>query len=174
MDSFATRRKRKIGQVLPVPDDGHEDKKLLRALFKQGDESTLMAVLAASLDTASTEELRVLKGLLNDALNSFELELHCVRCHESYVESENHNRACRIPHSDQEGVAQDRYDELWQGFDCCGVDFDANNTFCVVDRHTVEEAGIVYYGEEGVDEDSEYFGMNKNVIRCEDHDCDLD
>ncbi|KAF8598069.1 hypothetical protein BDV93DRAFT_526962 [Ceratobasidium sp. AG-I] len=167
-------KKRKLNQVLPAPSSGHEDKKQLRALFKQGDESTIMAVLAASLDTASAEELRVLGGLLGDALNSFEPKLHCVRCHESYLESENNRAACKILYSDPEGVAQDRYDELWQGFDCCGEDFDENNEFCTVDRHTVREEVVAYYGDEGVDEDNEHFAMNENVVRCEDKGCDLD
>ena len=84
-----------------------------------------MSVLAASLDNAGAEDLPILN------------ELHCVICHDPYHESENNSVACKIPHSNPEGVVKDQYDALWHGFDCCGEDFDENSEFCIRDRHTV-------------------------------------
>ncbi|KAG8717488.1 hypothetical protein FRC08_007343 [Ceratobasidium sp. 394] len=170
---FHHGKKRKIQSIAPAPET-EADRKLLRALLKQCDESTIVETLADSLDNASAGEIDTLKCLLEDALVTFEPELHCVRCHESYLDSDNGPYECQIPHSDTQGVAQDSYNEFWAGFECCGKDFSKRDKVCITDEHTTNEDDVVYYGDTPVDEDDEYFAKNKNVGRCEDLGCDVD
>lgn len=33
---------------------------------------------------------------------------------------------------------------------------------------------VVHYGDKGVDNDDEYYGQNKNVVRCDEESCDSD
>ncbi|KAF8598066.1 hypothetical protein BDV93DRAFT_526960 [Ceratobasidium sp. AG-I] len=168
-------KKRKIDQARIASEKTYrEDTKTIRALLKQADESTIVESLVESLEMASAEEVKILKGLLDGALDNFEPELHCVRCHESFLESENESDSCEITHSDPQGSAQDPYDEYWQGFTCCGEDFDKKSKICVTDWHTVHEEDVVYYGDEGVDNDDEYYGQNENVVRCDEEGCDSD
>ncbi|KAG9121001.1 hypothetical protein FRC07_003230 [Ceratobasidium sp. 392] len=166
-------KKRKLQAVVP-PANPEADRKLLRAFLKQSDDTCFVETLADSLEYASAEQLESLKSLLHGVLAGFEPKLHCVRCHESYLESENGRDACQIPHSDAEGVAQDKWDELWAGFECCGKDFDEENLICIYDRHATDESDVIYYGDEGVDEYDEHFAQNENVQRCRDKGCDLD
>lgn len=168
-------RKRKLDQARIVSEKAsREELKTLRALLKQADESTIVESLVEYLEMASCEEVHVLKGFLDGALDNFEPELHCVRCHQPFLDSDNDPDACEIPHSDLHGSAQDPDDEYWMGFACCGEEFDEKNKVCVTDWHTVHEEDVVYYGDEGVDNDDEYYGQNENVVRCDDEGCDSD
>ncbi|KAG8765980.1 hypothetical protein FRC12_007156 [Ceratobasidium sp. 428] len=171
MSHFVKKRKT---QPTGPSSDTEADRKLLLALLKQSDESTIVEALVDSLDDASSDEIETLKSLLEDALTTFEPELHCVRCHESYLDSDNGPNECQIPHSDTKGVAQDPEDEYWSRFACCGKDFKKRDKICVFAEHTTDEEEVVYYGDTPVDEDDEYFAQNKNVERCEDVGCDVD
>ncbi|KAG8744780.1 hypothetical protein FRC10_009428 [Ceratobasidium sp. 414] len=157
-------KKRKMQPTVPAPDT-EADRKLLRALFKQCDESTIVETLADRLDHASAGEIETLKSLLDDALVTFEPELHCVRCHESYLDSNNGPNECQIPHSDTQGLAQDEDDEFWVGFGCCGRVFSKRDKICISGEHTINEDDVVYHGDTPVDEDDEYFAQNENVER---------
>ncbi|KAG8765981.1 hypothetical protein FRC12_007157 [Ceratobasidium sp. 428] len=170
---YHNHKKRKAQPTGSSPDP-EADRKLLRSLLKQSDESIMVETLVDRLDDASAGELEALKSLFEPELSNFEPKLHCVRCHESYLESENGWNECQIPHSDAEGCAQDSEDELWAGFDCCGRDFDEQDDICVSSRHTTNEKEVVYYEDTPVDEDDEYFAQNQNVERCADAGCDVD
>ncbi|KAG8744781.1 hypothetical protein FRC10_009429 [Ceratobasidium sp. 414] len=148
------------------------DRKRLRSLLERCDELKIVKTLVDRLGDASVEEIKSLKSLLAQELACLEPELHCVRCHETYFESRNGSDECQIPHSDKEGAAQDE-DELWAGFACCGEDFDEEDVICIFAKHTTDEGMVIYYGDEPVDEDDEYFAQNENVKRCEEMGCNV-
>jgi hypothetical protein len=96
--------------------------------------------------------------------------MYCVAMNQAmYVPNE-----CQILHSDTEGVAQDPEDELWAGFEYCGLIYRKSHNICIFEKHTADEGQVVYYGDTSVDEDEEYFAQNENVKRCEDVGCELD
>ncbi|KAG8717487.1 hypothetical protein FRC08_007342 [Ceratobasidium sp. 394] len=165
-------KKRKLEPAASAPS-ADADRKQLRSLLKRCDKAKIVKALADHLDYASSQEIKSLKSLLSKELACLEPELHCVRCHETYLESRNGPEECQIPHSDTEGVAQDEEDELWGGFACCGEDFDEKDVICVFARHTTDKGMVIYYGDEPVDEDDEYFAQNENVKRCEAIGCNV-
>ncbi|QRV85301.1 hypothetical protein RhiJN_13319 [Ceratobasidium sp. AG-Ba] len=168
-------KKRKLGLLIP-PSNTEADRKLLLSLLSRCDESTIVEALVDRLESgASMEEIDALKSLLEVPLESHQPELHCVRCHEEYLESENGPAECQIPHSDLEGVAQDEDgDELRAGFECCGKEFSKRDNICFFGKHTTNEDEVVYYGATPVDEDDEFFAQNQNIIPCDENGCDVD
>ena len=73
--------------------------------------------------------------------------LHCVRCHQSYVEVENDDRSCVIDEHDPDnvdfvqGTGWDKYDTVWR---CCerrteGYEGSEPDEPCFEGRHTVTD-----------------------------------
>jgi hypothetical protein len=74
--------------------------------------------------------------------------LHCARCHADYVEVENSERACRVPHDDESaeverigrGAGGAEYETL---YGCCGRTVEGDGSegppdgFCYEGKHTV-------------------------------------
>lgn len=165
-------RKRKLFDVNTFYRENPEkERKMLQALLEQANGTTVVDALAGTVKTASLEELRILKRLLRGAFDSFEPKLHCVRCHKEYLDSESKHGDCEIPHSDLEGSMPDPYDELWQGRGCCGVEFEKEDTICISESHTVHQDDVAFYGDEGLEEDEEFYGMNENVKPCQELGC---
>lgn len=76
--------------------------------------------------------------------------LHCVRCHAGYVDIENDDRSCLIPHDDESALVERvgrsarrdgaEYETLWQ---CCGKTVEGDGDqgppdgWCYEGKHTV-------------------------------------
>lgn len=70
-------RKRKFDQARIASEKASpEELKIVRALLKQGDESTIVESLVDRLEMASPEEVHVLKRFLNTRLTA--LSLSCI------------------------------------------------------------------------------------------------
>jgi len=94
------------------------------------------------------------------------VELHCVRCHKSFLEHKNHSKACAIPHNEDaesfgELVFHDD-DTVTITLQCCLLEYDQETSppeVCIVAAHTTKVAEVVYY-----DEYNETGNMN--IVRC--------
>lgn len=144
-----------------------------------------LSLLAVRSDTASPDSTQVLHRLLSSvpakslhaytlsnirhappstvaALTSFYSNLqppprlHCVRCHKEYMDVENDDRSCLIPHDDESALVErvgrttrregPEYETLWQ---CCGKTVEGDGDqgppdgWCYEGKHTVRRPGNV-------------------------------
>ena len=87
--------------------------------------------------------------------------LHCVRCHKDYVDVENGNRSCRMPHDenniDIEWVGhRGRNSEYETEYHCCGKTVDGEGDegppdgWCFEGKHTVSSSTISFHPFPGV------------------------
>ena len=84
--------------------------------------------------------------------------LHCVRCHEDYVDIENGDRSCRVPHNESSyeiewvgysrGYSDSEYDTQ---YDCCGKTVEGEgddgppDSWCYEGMHTVSQVKSIAY-----------------------------
>ena len=108
-------RKRKRADAESKPDDLDD----LKTLIAQIPPSTLRNFVLSRLDSPSQELVDSLR-LVFTGLRIPET-LHCLRCHTDYVEDDNTNTSCQMPHDDEERD-DDNYDIVrWP---CCGEEED--------------------------------------------------
>ncbi|KAG9078839.1 hypothetical protein FRC06_008142 [Ceratobasidium sp. 370] len=75
-----------------------KDVEEIQEAIKCCDTDAFAASLAESLDEASMHTIEVVKGLISPILlDEYKDAKHCVRCHKTYTEQENHGSACVIP-----------------------------------------------------------------------------
>ncbi|KAH9034787.1 hypothetical protein EDB84DRAFT_52707 [Lactarius hengduanensis] len=120
--------------------------KALRALVSKIDAKTLRAYVLAHLPTAPPDTLAALASFF--AALTPAPRLHCVRCHADYIEVENDDRSCHVPHD------EDSRDVEWVGgigrngieyeshFSCCSKivegDEDPPDGWCYEGMHTTD------------------------------------
>ncbi|KAH9071509.1 hypothetical protein EDB83DRAFT_252390 [Lactarius deliciosus] len=118
--------------------------KALQALVSKIPAKTLHAYVLAHLPTAPPATLTALASFF--ATLTPPTRLHCVRCHSDYIEVENDDRSCQVPHdgdsADIGGVGMVRYgDGYVTEYGCCGVTGDADDgppdDWCYEGMHTV-------------------------------------
>lgn len=115
---------------------------------------TLHSYTLSRIPDASEDTIRTLSSFF-DTLSP-PPKLHCVRCHKDYMEVENDDRSCLVPHDDESaevervgrGTAPEarktgggtEYETLWG---CCGKTTEGNGDqgppdgFCYEGKHTV-------------------------------------
>ncbi|KAG8794886.1 hypothetical protein FRC12_020523 [Ceratobasidium sp. 428] len=139
--------------------------------------------LSESLDEASTKTVQLVKELVTPILlDGYTDSRHCVRCHKSYTEKDNHTGACIIRCSGQRHpftlAATPTVPYLMS--ECCGRVFkDVKNwkytkLVCVEERHTTDPDEVIYFDpnrwqnmEDGKPKDAEHLGNNNpTVLPC--------
>ena len=117
---------------------------------------------ATNPSTSSTSEQHLSHATLAAVVDFFAglhppPKLHCVRCHKEYVEVENDDRSCTVPHDDEStfvervgrgagrrrgGEEGSEYETLWQ---CCGKTVEGDGDqgppdgWCYEGKHTVNQ-----------------------------------
>lgn len=122
--------------------------------------------------TASATDKDVILRLLSPLADESTTTKHCVRCHQSYSESTNGPRACKIEHnytdSEQDGRDVDLY---WVTLSCCGerynAEYEPKRRFCIEVPHTTGMEGIDYW--RGEDDDRPR--INEQIITCAEKGC---
>ncbi|QRV99317.1 hypothetical protein RhiJN_27336 [Ceratobasidium sp. AG-Ba] len=99
------------GPTQSTPIVFSSDAELLTWVIQETNHSAVRSSLLSSIPTASPSDLEVLKRLLEPLVASALNPLHCVRCHQPYVERENRDWSCTIPHleADYDMDASDDY-----------------------------------------------------------------
>ena len=143
------------GGVVPTPTPEVTPESLI-SLIVSVPAKTLHAYTMSRIPDASVDTLRTLSSFF-DTLSP-PPKLHCVRCHKDYVEVENDDRSCLVPHDDDSaevervgrGTGLDarkttggtEYETLWG---CCGKTTEGNGDqgppdgFCYEGKHTVRD-----------------------------------
>lgn len=105
------------------------------------------------------------------------VRLHCVRCHGTYTENENHPSACKIE-QDDEGESERTEvgnDAMTTTLTCCGISFDSeegpDTKYCIMASHTTNLFDVVYYDE--IDDRDDVDGVNQNVVSCKSQGCSI-
>ncbi|KAG8746803.1 hypothetical protein FRC12_014219 [Ceratobasidium sp. 428] len=174
--NLSRTRKRKAPQDAPphelprtkqqkISPNPSSDAELLVRIVTKCVEPTLRQTLASSLAAASPSDIQVVKRLLDPLVTPFQNPLHCVRCHEPYIQHENKWDACKIPHLDPVEVAEyrrayeDDYSEdgsmasekgCLMMYPCCGEKFRSDKPHlidgpCVECSHTTNPGDVRYY-----------------------------
>lgn len=140
-----------------------DDVKALRALFKLSTPDAFTNTISGSFKTAAPEHLHGLKVILGPLFESASTLLHCVRCHQTYVQSGNSEDACVVNHnedSDPEYIrgeydGEDGYYET----SCCEKKYtegDSPDEPCYTDWHTTDPKEVEY-SEVAEDEEDGYW-----------------
>ncbi|KAF6749065.1 hypothetical protein DFP72DRAFT_1143407 [Ephemerocybe angulata] len=132
------------------PEELHT--RLLNAVSNRDGGSSAVLALSGDAITDLFETFRELgfntahaRAAVSDATRR-----HCVRCHSKYLERDNGNEACRVPHEgfdvpDPENYASGQRAH-WVA--CCSVKLAAGermeNEWCYVGRHTTTPENVVY------------------------------
>ncbi|KAH9164096.1 hypothetical protein EDB89DRAFT_2078284 [Lactarius sanguifluus] len=137
--------------------------KALHALVSKIPAETLHAYVLAHLPTAPPDTLRALASFF--ATLRPPAPLHCVRCHSDYIEVENNDRSCRVPHDESSAEAEyvgysgrndSEYESLYL---CCGktVDGEFYDTplagWCFEGMHTTDVARARFRDDSTSDDD---------------------
>ncbi|KAH9173284.1 hypothetical protein EDB89DRAFT_1885112 [Lactarius sanguifluus] len=121
--------------------------KALHALVSKTPAKTLHAYVLAHLPTAPPATLTALASFF--ATLTPPTLLHCVRCHSDYIEVENNDRSCHVPHDEDsaeaEWVGMDRNgNEYVTEYGCCGKTVDGEGDegppdgWCYEGMHTTD------------------------------------
>lgn len=125
------KRSRSLSQTRPTTGDTQlppADAGELLTLIKKVPAKTLHSFVITRIPNASEQEHQALIEFF--ATLTPPPQLHCVRCHKHYVEVENTDRSCLVPHDDESaeveyvgnskskvpGVVGTTYETLWG---CC-------------------------------------------------------
>ncbi len=120
-------------------------------------------------------QLKALSEILGPLVNDSKDKKHCVRCHATFTENNNHPSACKIKHSDYGDG--DRYEAgsetLRITLPCCGIEYlsedgEGPNVYCYTSTHTTDPSEVMYYDDNG--DDGEECG-NENVVTCQEKGC---
>ena len=180
-------RKRKIEEdatFTVTPSESASDISLLRRVFNQSHTPNLIRTLNKSLDTVTPEEIQTLRHLLEPLVTAETSPLHCVRCHETYLESRNHKKACVVAHEELEYDHKGYKGVMIYKAPCCSSEYEyrLSRPFppCYVASHTTNPSEVRYYvgsdnsedeDERDDNEDDEPYPRNKNVRTCAKKQC---
>ncbi|QRV85232.1 hypothetical protein RhiJN_13250 [Ceratobasidium sp. AG-Ba] len=153
-----------------------EAKQLLVAVAKS-EEKTLKRTLVNSIIAAgnSPSDIAAYRKLLNVPTTGAQVSqpppppqtrLHCVRCHASYLQSENTSTACKVAHEEPDYLPDDASDDYpapddegedeygdnpMYKFPCCGLrlreqelDY-GGEEWCVEESHTTDPTKVEYF-----------------------------
>ncbi|KZP15147.1 hypothetical protein FIBSPDRAFT_1048371 [Athelia psychrophila] len=139
----------------------------LKTLIETTSPANLQKALLSALPNSTDEELGALSNMLSSVKKAASTQKHCVRCHDTFYENQNHPKACTIQHTDEADTVYVG-NTLVAVMLCCGFRFDPeqNNPskFCILATHTTNPKDVKYYDED--EEDG-----NVNVITCEETGC---
>ncbi|KAF8600400.1 hypothetical protein BDV93DRAFT_510868 [Ceratobasidium sp. AG-I] len=178
-------KKRKISETstAETSPESASDISLLRRVFNESHTPNLVHALNESLDTATPEEIQILKHLLEPLVTAATSPLHCVRCHQTYLESKNHDKACVIEHEELEYDHKGYKGAMIYKATCCSqeYEYELSTPFppCYVAAHTIDPLEVRYYEEaddsedenEEADDDDGDYPRNKNVRTCAQMQC---
>ncbi|KAG8698784.1 hypothetical protein FRC08_005700 [Ceratobasidium sp. 394] len=132
----------------------------------KSEETPLRVELAKSILTATPSDIVAYKKFLGSLVPASQAPLHCVRCHESYVEYENNSRSCKILHDNWEYLGDDASEDYLcsdlescdsEGepqplvrYLCCGQRMredqaDYNREMCIQEKHTTDPTKVDYF-----------------------------
>ncbi|KAH9071513.1 hypothetical protein EDB83DRAFT_252451 [Lactarius deliciosus] len=146
--------------------------KALRALVSKIDAKTLHAYVLAHLPTAPPDTLTALASFF--ATLGPAPRLHCVRCHSDYIEAENDDRSCHVPHDNSSGeieyVGMGRSGSEYEThFSCCGTtvegDEDPPDGWCYEGMHTTDVKRARFREDSTSDDDM--------LESCDELDCHI-
>lgn len=155
---------------MPPKQATTKDHAALKTLVETTSPANLQKALLAALPNSTDEELRALSNMLSSVNKAASTQKHCVRCHDTFYENQNHPKACTIPHNDEPYTdrAEIGSDRIVAVMQCCGFTYDPEqrdpSRFCILAMHTTDPKGVKYYDEE--EEDG-----NENVVTCEEKGC---
>jgi len=137
------------------------------AFLKSSDATELCNYLREAIKTASETQLEALASLLAPLSAQADVKRHCVRCHVTYTQNENHSTACEIKHNEGgETEIELRNDEGVTTLNCCGTSFSSEDVpdreICFSAPHTTNVEDVLYCESGNEDDD----GVNTNVVRC--------
>lgn len=102
--------------------------------------------------------------MLSSVAKAASTQEHCVRCHETFYENQNHQEACAIDHNEEDG------NSVFSELKCCDSSWYPKRGEspppqpCILAKHTTNPKDVRYFDEdEG--------GGNENVISCEERGC---
>ncbi|KAH9173286.1 hypothetical protein EDB89DRAFT_716780 [Lactarius sanguifluus] len=133
--------------------------KALHALVSKTPAKTLHAYVLAHLPTAPPDTLTALASFF--ATLGPPPRLHCVRCHSDYIEVENDDRSCHVPHDDSgeiEYVGMSRSGSEYEThFSCCGKTFEGDEDlpdgWCYEGMHTTDVKRARFRADSTSDDD---------------------
>lgn len=171
---------------------------MLQTILKESTGHTLLKTITDSFMTITREHAKSLKEVLGPLIYEVNNPLHCVRCHDRFLEMKNHDEACVIFCDDQCEPCDDWRSEGLRGWMklCCGVRYAEGkrsypSDICYTARHTTNPKEVSYfkktyeeddYGyayqfeapEEPNDEEGLSFdGCNELVNTCREHGCNV-
>lgn len=158
----------RTGGPAASPSIGPENKIILDArtlsyVLSKTHPADVSKTLQASLQSATPEEIRTLSKLLRPLLPKALIKKMCVRCEKEYLESENTEHSCEVPHcaDPEEYMDPDSEwpDDASEGppeqiiYPCCESVYDVDRKeygqdTCYTAQHTTDSAEIDYYGFE--------------------------
>lgn len=103
--------------------------------------------------------------------------LHCVRCHQKYVQSGNHGSACNIECDPDTDFERDYHNgrEGWYINTCCGTKYEEGDEpegYCLSTWHTTNPHAVSYNEGNGDDEEE---GLDlegsKMIVTCRVNGC---
>lgn len=132
----------------------------------------LQKALVAAVPNTSESQLKMLSEVLAPLAKTASVKKHCVRCHKTFLENQNHPKACTIEHAEGDCERTRTGDDaMTVTLYCCGLKYDSDDNpptkFCIAAPHTIEPSEVEYYDE---DEDGDSVG-NENVVTCEENGC---
>ncbi|KAH9164085.1 hypothetical protein EDB89DRAFT_1859538 [Lactarius sanguifluus] len=146
--------------------------KALHALVSKISAKTLHAYVLAHLPTAPPDTLTALASFF--ATLGPAPRLHCVRCHSDYIEAENDDRSCHVPHDNSSGeieyVGMGRSGSEYEThFSCCGTtvegDEDPPDGWCYEGMHTTDVKRARFRADSTSDDDM--------LESCDELDCHI-
>ncbi|KAG8708811.1 hypothetical protein FRC09_001015, partial [Ceratobasidium sp. 395] len=176
----------------------------LKNALKGCDTVAFVQALTRSLDNMSPNTLQTLKTTLIPLIQPDTSQKHCVRCHNTYLESSNTIESCIIKCSKpkETDMRDDDADRPWENnlweFPCCGniigseevsdpygddsEDPDTcadNNDYgvCQTLKHTTDPTSVkyhVYRSEKKLEKGVNYSGRNRNIRTCKMVGCEMD
>ncbi|KAG8708112.1 hypothetical protein FRC08_000098 [Ceratobasidium sp. 394] len=153
-----------------------KDVEEIQEAIKYSDPCAFTEKLSGSLDQASMSTIQVVKELVTPILlDGITDDRHCVRCHETYQERDNHGAACIIRcsgtfhHFAVKTISKQSYFPT----ECCGqvfknvADWNYTNLACIEDRHTDDPDVVDYFNPDRglkAEEERSKDGKPKNAV----------
>lgn len=110
--------------------------------------------------------------MLSPVTKAASIQKHCVRCHDTFYENQNHSAACNINHNEYANTdrAETGDDALESVLACCYLTYNPEeDSFdgkpgCIVEAHTTNPKDVAYF-------DGDQEEGNENVITCAERGC---
>ncbi|KAG8739223.1 hypothetical protein FRC10_005880 [Ceratobasidium sp. 414] len=131
-----------------------KDVEALQEAIQYCDAFAFTETLSESLDQASMDTIQMVKELVTPILLDGNTDnRHCVRCHESYTEQDNHGTACIIQCSGKlhAFALKTTPKQSYYMAECCGRVFKVvdgwnyTNLVCIEERHTDDPDVVKYF-----------------------------